>query len=74
MKKTFIAVCLTCLFSAFPVSAKLFDIAEYTLSNGARLLVVENHKAPIAKHMVWYRVGAVDENRARAGPRIFWNI
>ena len=67
MKKTFIAVCLTCLFSAFPVSAKLFDIAEYTLSNGARLLVVENHKAPIAKHMVWYRVGAVDEKPGKGG-------
>lgn len=67
MKKKFIAIGLVCLLSAFPASAKLFDISEYTLSNGARLLVVENHKAPIVKHMVWYRVGAVDEKPGKGG-------
>lgn len=29
--------------------------------------MVENHKAPIAKHMVWYRVGAVDEKPGKGG-------
>lgn len=41
MKKKFVAFGLICLLSAFSASAKLFDINEYTLSNGARLLVVE---------------------------------
>ena len=67
MKKKFVAFGLICLLSAFSASAKLFDINEYTLSNGARLLVVENHKAPIVKHMVWYRVGAVDEKPGKGG-------
>lgn len=67
LKQQFSAVCLISLLSAFPASAKLFDIGEYTLSNGAKLLVVENHKAPIAKHMVWYPVGAVDEKPGKGG-------
>ena len=45
MKKKFVAFGLICLLSAFSASAKLFDINEYTLSNGARLLVVENQGA-----------------------------
>ena len=35
MKKKFVAFGLICLLSAFSASAKLFDINEYTLSNGA---------------------------------------
>ena len=45
----------------------MFDISEYTLSNGIKLLVVPNHKAPIVKHMVWYNVGAVDEKPGKGG-------
>lgn len=74
MKKKIVAFGLICLLSAFPASAKLFDISEYTLSNGARLLVVENHKAPIVKHMVWYRVGRSTKSRARAVLPICLNI
>ncbi len=67
MNKKFVTIALICLLFTFPAAAKLFDISEYTLGNGARLLVIENHKAPIVKHMVWYRVGSVDEKTGKGG-------
>lgn len=58
---------LVALLVSFPAAARLFDIEEYRLANGATLLVVENRKAPIVKHMVWYRVGAADELPGKGG-------
>lgn len=34
---------------------------EMTLANGMKVVVVEDHRAPVVTHMVWYRVGAADE-------------
>lgn len=34
---------------------------EFTLSNGLKLLVKEDHRAPIVVSMVWYQVGSADE-------------
>ena len=34
---------------------------EFALSNGLKVVVVEDHRAPVVTHMVWYRVGAADE-------------
>lgn len=65
-KKIAILGIISLLFTQ-SVQAKLFDISEYKLSNGATLLVVPNHKAPIAKHMVWYKIGAVDEALGKGG-------
>ncbi len=69
MEKKFKVLCISvlCLLFAHSVQAKLFDISEYQLSNGATLLVIPNHKAPIAKHMVWYKIGAVDETVGKGG-------
>ena len=67
MKKSFAAFCLCCSLFVGQAEAKLFDISEYRLSNGATLLVVPNHKAPIAKHMVWYKIGAADEAAGKGG-------
>jgi zinc protease len=32
-----------------------------TLSNGMQVVVIENHRAPVLTHMVWYKVGGADE-------------
>lgn len=50
-----------------PAEARVFDPTTYTLSNGLQLVVIENHSAPIAAHMVWYRVGAADEAWGKSG-------
>ncbi len=58
--------CLAFLL-AFPVRAKLFNGEEFFLPNGMQVIVVPNHKAPIVKHMVWYKSGSVDEAPGKGG-------
>ncbi len=52
---------------AIAVDAKMFKADEFSLDNGLRVVVIENHKAPLIKQMLWYQVGAVDEFRGRGG-------
>lgn len=37
------------------------QIQEFTLTNGLKVLVKEDHRAPIAVSMIWYNVGSADE-------------
>ena len=39
----------------------------YTLSNGMPLWVRPDHRAPTAVHMVWVRVGSIDEVDGTSG-------
>ena len=55
------------LFAPLVVQAELFNADEFRLSNGLRCIVVQNHKAPVIKHMLWYNVGAVDEQVGKGG-------
>jgi len=40
---------------------------ETTLENGLRVIVEENHRAPVVVSQLWYRVGAVDEPDGKTG-------
>lgn len=40
---------------------------ERTLANGLRVVVREDHRAPVAVHIVMYRVGSMDETNGRTG-------
>ncbi|MEI7613506.1 MAG: pitrilysin family protein, partial [Betaproteobacteria bacterium] len=40
---------------------------EQQLSNGLRILVKEDHRAPTVVHMVWYRAGSMDETNGTTG-------
>ena len=40
---------------------------EFTLSNGLRLIVKEDHRAPTVVHQVWYRAGSMDEAPGTTG-------
>lgn len=53
--------------TALPARAQVFNPATRTLDNGLQVVVVENHRAPIVSHMVWYRVGAADEPAGKSG-------
>ena len=66
MNKLWLAAALFFLFCG-QAEAKLFHVDEFYLDNGMRVLVVPNHKAPIVKHMVWYKVGSMDEQLGRGG-------
>jgi zinc protease len=43
------------------------DTHEFQLSNGLKLIVREDHRAPTVAHMVWYRAGSMDEINGRTG-------
>ncbi|MRR50974.1 MAG: insulinase family protein [Rhodocyclaceae bacterium] len=40
---------------------------ETQLKNGLRVIVQEDHRAPTAVHMVWYRAGSIDEQDGYSG-------
>jgi zinc protease len=42
-------------------------ISTFTLSNGLKGIVIEDHRAPVVTHMVWYRVGAADDPPGLSG-------
>lgn len=47
--------------------SKIFDAQSFTLDNGMQVVLIENHKIPVVTHMVWYRVGAADEEMGDSG-------
>jgi len=43
------------------------EVSDFTLENGMRAVVIEDHRAPVVTHMVWYPVGAADEPWGHSG-------
>ncbi|MFC3908991.1 M16 family metallopeptidase [Legionella dresdenensis] len=37
------------------------DVQKFTLENGLKIIVKEDHRAPVAVSMMWYNVGSADE-------------
>ncbi len=53
---------------AFAYSAPLEDgVQQFVLKNGMTLIVKPDHRAPTAVHMVWVRVGSMDEVDGTSG-------
>lgn len=42
-------------------------VTTFTLANGMQGVVIEDHRAPVVTHMVWYRVGSADEPPGKSG-------
>ena len=55
------------LAGAQAARAGVFNPSTITLANGLQVVVIENHRAPVVTHMVWYRVGAADEVPGKTG-------
>lgn len=64
MAKTLIAV--TCLMLC-PFVIYAFEVEEFYLSNGIKVLVVQDHKAPIAVFQIWYKTGSKNEQIGQTG-------
>ena len=47
--------------------AGVFNPETFTLANGMRVVVIENHRVPVVTHMVWYGVGSADEGPGESG-------
>ncbi len=59
---------LICIAASGPVRAGMADaVKAQTLPNGLRVLVLENHKAPLATFNVFYRVGSRNEQFGKTG-------
>lgn len=51
-----------------PVAAWAEDtVTTFSLDNGMQVVVVEDHRAPVVQHMVWYRAGSGDEPKGSSG-------
>ena len=54
--------------SPFSSRAELGDhVYETVLDNGLKVIILENHKAPVATFQVWYRVGSRNEAWGKTG-------
>ena len=42
-------------------------VTTFTLDNGMDVVVIEDHRAPVVQHMVWYRAGSADEPVGSSG-------
>src|SRR5574343_548211 len=58
---------LSVLLAAGLASAAFANPYETTLKNGLRVIVKEDHRAPPAGQMVWYRIGSMDEVDGQSG-------
>ena len=61
---------LLVIMLASPVSAQARDDwtpVTFELANGMDVVVIPDHRVPVVTHMVWYRVGAVDEAENKSG-------
>ncbi|MEO0999242.1 MAG: pitrilysin family protein, partial [Pseudomonadota bacterium] len=62
----FLPALLIALAAALPARGET-PVTGFSLPNGLDVVVIEDNRAPIVTHMVWYRVGAADEPAGKSG-------
>jgi zinc protease len=65
--KPFLNASLALLGLAAGAAPALANPFETTLANGLKVIVKEDHRAPTAIQMVWYRAGSIDEKDGTSG-------
>jgi len=60
-----LAIALTALLPGLGSAAP--TVTPFTLENGLQAVVIEDHRAPVVTHMVWYPVGSADEPWGKSG-------
>lgn len=58
---------LSAAFMSLALPANAAEITSFTLDNGMDVVVLEDHRAPVVVHTVWYKVGAADEAPGKSG-------
>lgn len=53
--------------AVFPALLHAQTVSSFTLENGLQAVVIEDNRAPVVTHMLWYRVGAADEPPGKSG-------
>ena len=67
MSKISTIVLLFLFNSAIGANMVNIDYKEYRLDNGLRLIIHEDHKAPIVAVNIWYHVGSKNEVKGKTG-------
>ena len=49
------------------VKAKMLDLNDFVLGNGLKVVVVQNKKAPVIMHELYYKVGSIDDPMFKGG-------
>ncbi|MDF1802374.1 pitrilysin family protein [Thalassovita sp.] len=62
----FVAALVATLALSAPLKAAE-KVSDFTLDNGMQVVVIEDHRAPVVVHMVWYRAGSADEPPGQSG-------
>lgn len=62
----FVAALVATLTLSAPLQAAE-KVSDFTLDNGMQVVVIEDHRAPVVVHMVWYRAGSADEPPGQSG-------
>lgn len=58
---------LVAALALFATSAHAEEVTTYQLDNGMDVVVIEDHRAPVVVHMLWYRAGSADEPVGSSG-------
>lgn len=65
-RKKILIRCLWLLAAMLPFQA-MATVHEYKLANGMKVVVKEDHRAPVVVSQVWYRAGSMDEFNGTTG-------
>ncbi|MFD1158840.1 M16 family metallopeptidase [Roseovarius aestuarii] len=57
---------LAFIIAALPAGADE-QVSSFNLDNGMQVVVIEDHRAPVVVHMLWYRAGSADEPPGASG-------
>ncbi len=60
-------ILLSCMMLTAAMAVQAQTVHEYVLQNGMKLLIKEDKRAPTVVHMVWYKVGSIDETNGTTG-------
>ncbi|WP_111734743.1 M16 family metallopeptidase [Roseovarius amoyensis] len=66
--RNYLAALCAILFAAVAPPALAEDaVTTFDLDNGMQVVVIEDHRAPVVVHMVWYKTGSADETPGVSG-------
>ena len=63
--RTALMACL--LLPAAATAETSGKVTDFMLDNGMQVVVVEDHRAAVVQHMLWYRAGSADEPKGSSG-------
>ncbi len=68
LRRSVFARSVLAVFAAFALPATATEnVTTFTLENGLEAVVIEDHRAPVVVHMLWYKAGSADEKPGVSG-------